>query len=348
MGVEIKEFGVTKDGTVIHSFTLSNANGMQAVVMEYGATLQTLLVPDADNVLRDVVLGFRNFETYETKNNGYMGTIIGRCGNRIGRGEFTLGEQRVILQKNDKGNTLHSGFDGYNRRFWRGEVTGENEVTFFLHSPDGDQGFPGNLDVTVTYRLTEENALTLSYRGTTDADTVVNMTNHSYFNLEGQESMSVLEHQVWMDADAFTPTDADLIPTGEIRPVEGTPMDFRKFHKIGERINAEYEPLKLAGGYDHNYVLNRKRDTPSAKMYSEESGILMEVYTDLPGVQFYTGNFIEQEGNEKNYRGHVVRNAACFETQFFPDAVHHDNFPSVVVKKGETFKTETTYLFKRI
>lgn len=349
MGVQAENFGITKDGRQVQSFILTNNNGMQAVVLEYGAILQKLLVPDRNGGLRDVVWGFEELEGYEFHDNGCLGAVIGRNANRIKGAEFSIGERRYSLEPNEKGNNLHGGAPGYHKRIWEGCLTGESEVTFLLESPDGDQGFPGKLHVLVTYRLTDENELILSYRAKCDQDTIVNLTNHSYFNLDGQSSDSVLDHSVWIDADAFTPTDETWVPTGEIRSVEGTPLDFRCFEKIGARIQADYEPLILANGYDHNFVLNHSTlSEPCAKMKSDESGILMEVFTSLPGVQFYTGNFLNPAEGEKGEHGYCAQSAACFETQFFPDAVHHPEFKSSVLPAGETYHAETIYRFMTI
>ena len=234
----------------------------------------------------------------------------------------------------------------YFTRMWKGIIADDNKVEFTLHSPDGDQGYPGNADIIVSYTLTDDQELQIAYEGKADRDTIFNLTNHSYFNLDGQESDSVLEQKVWLDADAFTPCDAGLIPTGEIRNVTGTPMDFRTVHTIGERIDADYEPLRLAGGYDHNYVLkNEGTYALCGKLISGKSGICMEVSTDLPGIQLYSANFLNQEKGGKGGRTLVRRSAICFESQYFPDACHHENFKSPIVKAGEVYRTKTGYKF---
>lgn len=344
MSIRVETYGVTANGEEVKQYLLENEKGMKAVVLNYGAILAELHVPDRDGVLRDVVWGYENLEGYETKHT-YFGATVGRNANRIAGGKLTIGGVDYQLEKNNGENNLHGGFAGYEHRMWKGTLLDHNKVEFSLESPDGDQGFPGNAWIRVSYLLTDENELRITYDGKADADTIFNLTNHSYFNMEGQESESVLEQLVFLDADAFTPTDAGLIPTGEIRSVEGTPMDFREFHAIGERIEADYEPLKLAGGYDHNFVLkNGGRYALCAKMKSEKSGICMEVYTDLPGIQLYTAQGLQEPGGKQ---GKIYGNcsAACFESQYFPDAVHHKAFLSPLVKAGETYRTSTGYKF---
>lgn len=345
MSIEVSDFGVTSDGEQVKQYTMVNRNGMKAVFLNYGAVITQLWVPDKDGVLTDVVWGYENLAGYE-KNGPGFGSAIGRNANRIGKAQVEIGGKVYHLLKNDGENNLHGGEPGYNRRMWKGMIVDDNKLEFSIQSPDGDQGFPGNVEVRISYILSDENELKISYEAKTDQDTVVNLTNHSYFNLEGQASDSVLEQQVWIDADAFTPTDDGLIPTGEIRSVEGTPMDFRVFHAIGERIDADYEPLRQAGGYDHNYVLkNEGHYALCCKLRSDKSGICMEVYTDLPGMQLYAGNFLDGETGGKNGRVYGKRSAVCFESQYFPDAVHHENFKSTILKAGEIYCTETAYRF---
>ena len=344
MSIQIEKYGITSDGQQVSRYLLTNKQGMKAVLLDYGAVITELHVPDGQGKLRDVVWGYDSIKDYERNVPGF-GATIGRNANRIAGAQVTIAGTAYALQKNDGENNLHGGAPGYNHRMWTGAVVGESAVAFSILSPDGDQGFPGNAEVQVTYTLTEDNELRISYEAKADQDTVMNLTNHSYFNLDGQESDSVLEQQLWMDADAFTPTDEGLIPTGEIRPVEGTPMDFRDFHAIGERIGAEYEPLQLAGGYDHNFVLNQDGTYRLVcKLKSEQSGILMEVYTDLPGMQVYSSNFLKGERG-KNEKIYGLHSAVCFETQYFPDAVHKEHFASPVLKAGEVYRTTTGYKF---
>lgn len=342
---EVTGFGTTKDGKEARLYTLENKKGLKAYVTDYGAALVRLYVPDREGNECDVVLGYDDVSGYE-KGTESLGATVGRNANRIGGASFELNGRVYELDKNDNGcNNLHSGMNFYNKRIWDVESRTENEVTFVLHSPDLDQGYPGALDMHVTYSLDEDNTVKIRYEAVPDEDTVINMTNHSYFNLNGHKSGSVLEHEAVIYSDSFTPTDSKLIPTGEIRSVEGTPMDFREKKALGKEIGADYEPLLTAGGYDHNWVLkNEGRFDKVAEVTSEESGIVMEVYTDLPGIQMYTGNFLtHEEGKDGAVYG--ARSALCLETQYYPDAVHHDNFPGPVCRKGEKYETCTAYRF---
>ena len=313
-------------------------------VSDFGATLVTLLVPDREGNLCDVVLGYDSPQEYQRGGTGF-GATIGRNGNRIAKGSFVLNGKTYQLDTNNNGNNLHSGLDYYHYRMWNVKEVAENSITFSLHSPDGDQGFPGIFDVDVTYTLTDDNEIKINYLGETDADTVVNMTNHSYFNLDGHASGDVLEHELWVDADAFTATDEELIPTGEIVPVEGTPMDFRVKKLVGKEIDATYEAIAFGGGYDHNWCLNNGgKFAKVAELSTALSGIKMEVYTDLPGVQIYAGNFLEAEPGKSGVV-YQRRQGICFETQFYPDAINHENFPSPICRKGEEYRTTTVYKF---
>lgn len=345
MSIQVKDFGVTSDGQQAKQYLLTNKNGMQAVLLNYGAVLAKLYVPDKNGNLQDVVWGYETLADYEV-NGPSLGSTIGRNANRIGGAEVTINGKTYALQKNDGDNNLHGGDPGYNRRMWKGIIADDNKVEFSILSPDGDQGFPGNAQVKVSYTLTEDNELRISYEAKADQDTIMNLTNHSYFNLDGQDSDSILEQQAWIDADAFTPLNDHMIPTGEIRPVEGTPMDFRTFHALGERIDADYEPLRLAGGYDHNYVLKTEGTySLCGKLKSGKTGILMEIYTDRPGMQIYTANFLIDEKGGKGGAVYQKRSAVCFETQYFADAVHHENFESSILKAGDVYRTVTGYKF---
>lgn len=344
MAIAIKEFGKTKNNEQVKLYEIKNKTGMAAQVSDFGAVLVSLLVPDKNGELRDVVWGYDTVAGYEN-NNVYLGATIGRNANRIGQAAFTMNGQVYQLEKNDGDNNLHGGFHGYHARMWKARQEGDATVVFHLESPDGDQGFPGNVSVDVSYTLTDDNTLSIQYHALPDADTILNMTNHSYFNLDGAESDSILEHQVWMDSDAFTPADSASIPTGNIISVEGTPMDFRTFRLIGSDIDADYEQLKYGKGYDHNWVLNNNgKMAVVAKMKSQNSGIILEVATDLPGMQLYTGNFLSGELG-KDRKKYVRRSAACFETQYFPDAVNHKEFTSPICKAGQEYKTTTNYRF---
>ena len=339
-----KEFGATKNGEKASCYVLKNSKGMEAVVSDFGASLLKLYVPDKDGKTQDVVLGYETLEDYENGGDS-LGATVGRVANRIGMAEFELNGKKYELTKNDNvKNTLHGGIDFYNKRMWDVKEEDDTHVVFALVSPDGDQGFPGEVKIEVSYTITEENELKIHYHAIPDQDTLLNMTNHSYFNLSGHASGTAWNAKVWIDADAFTETDAELIPTGTVVPVEGTPMDFRKEKVVEKEIGADYTPLKLAGGYDHNWVLNGKGFRKAAFAESEETGIKMEVYTDLPGIQFYSGNFL---AGSKGKEGAVYEKGygICFETQYFPDAIHKENFESPITKAGEVYDTTTVYKF---
>ena len=346
--LEKREFGTTKDGTMAYLYTIENQNGMKMTVTDFGAALVNLFVPDRDGNLRDVVLGYDDARTYEER-GAFFGAAVGRSANRIKGAAFEINGVSYQLEKNDNGeNNLHSGNDFYNKRFWKVVQEKEDSITFELYSPDKDQGYPGALTMRVTYELTADGTLHLEYEAVPDKDTIINMKNHSYFNLGGHDSGDVLNHKLTIDADYFTRADAQSIPTGELLEVAGTPMDFRSPHAIGERIDADYEATRLGGGYDHNWVLkNDGKFAKVAEAADEESGIGMEVWTDLPGMQVYTANFLENEPGKGGvlYQG---RSAVCFETQYFPDAIHHDHFAGPVCKAGETYRTVTEYRFDRL
>ncbi len=341
---KVTGFGRTKKGEEAHLYLLENKNGVKAYLTDYGAALVRLLVPDKNNELRDVVLGYDDTAGYE-QGDVFFGATVGRNANRVGGAHVEIAGKVYKLEKNDNDNNLHSGTHYYNKRLWHVVEQADDHVAFVLHSPDGDQGYPGAFDMHVTYTLDDSNELTIHYVAVPDQDTVINMTNHSYFNLNGHASGTVLGHKVTVNADSFTPADAYSIPTGEIRSVEGTPMDFRSGRVLGDDIDTDYEPLRFWSGYDHNWVLkNEGRFDKVAEVASEESGIGMEVYTDLPGVQIYTANFVDGEPG-KDGASYIKRSAVCLETQYFPDAVHHENFPQPLCRKGEKYDTRTAYRF---
>lgn len=340
-----RSFGKNSKGEAATLYTFENKNGVVMEVSDFGATLYSLLVPDKEGNLCDVVLGYDDPLGYEGPAGTFFGATVGRNANRICKGKYTLNGKEYQLDINNNGNNLHSGLDFYSFRIWNVKEMTENSITFSLHSPDGDQGYPGALDMNVTYTLTEDNAVQIDYYGVPDQDTIVNMTNHSYFNLNGHASGTVLDQEVWVDADSFTRADEASIPTGEIVPVEGTPMDFRVKKTVGRDIEESYEALVFGNGYDHNWCLNNNgKFAKVAEMSSELTGITMEVYTDLPGVQVYTGNFIFDETGKGGVT-YKRRQGLCFETQYYPDAINHDNFPSPVCKAGEVYQTRTTYKF---
>ena len=345
-----RNFGCTKEGNQASLYVIRNENGMEAAVTDLGATLVSLKVKNKEGSMADVVLGYENAAGYEA-GTCFFGTIVGRNANRIGGATFTLNDKKYELTANDGPNNLHSGMDFYRNRIWAAEYeTGVNQVSFTLESPDGDQGYPGNASIRVTYTLTDENEVKIHYEGTCDQDTIFNMTNHAYFNLAGHESGPALSQMVYIDSDAITAVDKVLIPTGEIRKVMGTPMDFSDFKPIGRDIEADYDQLKLGGGYDHNWILNHESGVFSlaAAAIDEESGRKMEVYTDLPGVQFYTGNFLDGQVPGKGGVKYVRRQGYCFETQYYPNAVNMPGFASPIVKKGEKYDTTTSYKFMTV
>jgi len=347
--VRQESFGVTKNGQEVSRYVLKNANGMEVSLLSYGAYLTGIVVPDANGVKENVLIGYRTLAEYE-QNGGYVGASVGRVANRIGGAKFTLNGVEYTLDKNDGENSLHGGFDGWSSRIWDAEIAGENAVAFSLESPDMDQGYPGTMQVKVTYTLTEDNALELRYDAVSDRDTIYNPTNHCYFNLTGKQgAVTVLDQYVRLNASAFTPVpDPASIPTGEIRSVEGTVMDFRTMKKIGKDIGSDYDQVVFGGGFDHNWMLDGEGMREFGVMYDAESGRRMTMYTDLPAVQMYTGNFLTGEATDE--RGNAVqrRSGVCFETQFPPDAVNKPNFPSPVLKAGEAFATTTIYKFDTV
>ena len=346
-------FGNIPDGTAIQLFTLQNAHGLKATISTLGGTLTSLLVPDRSGQFGDVVLGFDKLEGYTNdlylKENPYFGALIGRYGNRIATGKFTLNGQTYQLPINNAPNSLHGGTIGYNRRVWQatpGTSAAGPTLTLSYRSPDGEEGYPGALDVQVVYTLTNADALRLDYTATADKATVLNLTNHSYFNLNYGHDQDILGHVLTLNADRFTPVDNTLIPTGVLQAVAGTPMDFRQPHAIGERIRQV--PGAAPGGYDHNWVLADKMRTsmqPAATVYEPTSGRTMEVFTDQPGIQFYSGNFLKGNLKGKGGVAYGQHYGFCLETQHFPDSPNRPNFPSTVLKADETFHSSTEYRF---
>lgn len=345
MSVVKRDFGKTDDGQAISLFEVTNGNGAVMKVTDYGAILVSVLVPDKNGKLTDVVLGYDCGSDYQV-NAPHFGSTIGRNGNRIDQASFMLNGKKVQLTPNENENNLHSGPDGFEFMMWDAEVQRQS-VVFHHFSPDGEQGFPGNFDVKVTYTLTDENAVEIHYEGTSDQDTVANMTNHSYFNLAGHNTGVVYSQTMQIFASQYTPVvDSKSIPTGEIAPVAGTPMNFTVPKEIGKDIDADFEQLKLTGGFDHNYVLDKEDGefVLMAKAYCKETGIGMEAYTDCPAVQFYAGNFIE---NEKGKEGAVYdkRHGFCLESQYCPNAVNDTHFKQPFLKAGEKYDTKTVYKF---
>jgi aldose 1-epimerase len=345
-----KEFGKTQDGQVADIYTLVNQNGVEAQITNYGAALVSLKVPDRSGKFEDVVLGYPALGGYEN-DKAFFGGTIGRYGNRIAHGKFVLNGTTYKLATNDGPNHLHGGTRGFNKRLWTAKDTSGASgpsLTLTYLSKDGEEGYPGNLSVRVTYTLTDSNDLKIEYGATTDKETVVNLTNHSYFNLAGQGNGDILDHELMINADRFTPVDTTLIPTGELRKVSGTPFDFTHATAIGARINQEDEQLKFGKGYDHNWVLNRAKAGALelvARLSSPKSGRILEVWTTEPGLQFYSGNFLDGSVHGKEGKVYAHRSALCLETQHFPDSPNHADFPSTVLKPGQKFQSTTVYKF---
>jgi aldose 1-epimerase len=338
-------FGQTRDGVDVTAYTLTNANGIELQVLSYGGLITSLKVPDRAGALGDVVLGYDALEGYLIK-NPFFGALVGRCANRLARGRFTLHGTTYELATNNGANHLHGGTRGFDKVVWH--VTPSSDgVTLTRTSPDGEEGYPGNLTATVTYRLTSSNELVIDYRATTDKATPVNLTQHSYFNLAGEGCGDVLAHELAINADRYTPVDATQIPTGGYAPVEGTPFDFRKAVRIGDRIHDTHEQLKVGGGYDQNFVLNRTGSglQHAARVVEPSSGRTLDVATTQPGIQFYSGNRLD--GTITGKRGHVYgpRSGFCLETQHFPDSPNHPEFPSVILEPGHEYSETTTFTF---
>lgn len=339
-----QEFGKTSDGTPVELYTLSNKQGVEAKIMNYGGIVVSLRTPDRTGKSGDITLGFDTLEGY-LKPNPYFGAIVGRYGNRIAHGRFKLDGVEYKLAQNNGENALHGGIKGFDKQVWKVKDAGPQFVELGYLSRDGEEGYPGNLDVTVRYTLTDNNELRIDYSATTDKDTVLNLTNHTYFNLAGEGD--VLQHELKLYADRFTPVDKGLIPTGELRDVAGTPFDFRKPVAIGARINADDEQIRLGGGYDHNFVLNKSGDAlaPAAEVFEPHSGRVLVVLTTEPGVQFYTGNFLDGTIHGKGGQVYQRRSAFCLETQHFPDSPNHPEFPTTTLKPGARYHSTTVWKF---
>lgn len=336
---------LSNQGT-IKVFTLENSLGSKVTITNLGATITNFWTKDKDGKLRDIVLGYDPIDSYFENTDTYFGATVGRSANRLAKAQFTLNDKQYQIPQNEGANNLHSGPKGYQIRLWGvGQVNPETScLTLTLNSPDGDQGYPGNLAVSVIFELTDENELVITYKGISDQDTVFNLTNHSYFNLNGHDSGSIENHQMQVLADAFTPMiDSHSITSGEIRPVDQTPFDFRTSKTIGQDINEDYDQLVYAGGYDHNWVLNEpSMDKPFAIAQGNQSGIKLEAFTTLPGVQFYTGNFLNGNAG-KDGASYSKRNGFCLETQFFPNALNNDIFASPIIKANEEYISQTKY-----
>jgi aldose 1-epimerase len=340
-----RAFGKTRTGEPIDLYTLRSKSGLEVRVINYGATVQSIRCADSAGNIGDVVLGFDLLDGY-LGDHPYFGAIVGRYGNRIAKGRFTLDGKQYTLARNNGENHLHGGVAGFNRKTWSArEADGGIEFTYV--SKDGEEGYPGTLRTTVRYTVTDANELRIDYTATTDKKTVLNLTNHSYFNLAGEGSGDILGHQITINADRFTPVDEGLIPTGELKPVAGTPFDFRQAHEIGERINANDEQIRYGKGYDHNFVLNGAMSSlhPAARVTERRSGRVLEVLTTQPGVQFYTGNFLDGTVRGKGGKSYQHRTGFCLETQHFPDSPNKPAFPTTALSPGETMRSTTVYRF---
>jgi len=351
-GVTKESFGKLPDGTPVDLYTLRNASGLEARIMTYGGIIVSLKTPDRSGKLADIVLGFDSLSGY-LKDSPYFGAIIGRYENRIARGRFTLDGKTYQLPINNAPNSLHGGTRGFDKVVWDATTSSDDFglVRLALNhvSPDGDQGYPGTVRVQVTYTLTDSNALAVTYRATTDKATPINLSQHSYFNLTGDAQRDILGHVLTLNADRYTPVDTTLIPTGEIASVAGTPFDFRSATAIGARIDASDEQIRRGRGYDHNFVLTRTDSVlvPAAHVLEPTSGRTMDVYTEQPGVQFYTGNFLDGTIHGKSGRVYGRRFAFCLETQHYPDSPNKPQFPSTILRPGETFSSGTVFVFGR-
>jgi aldose 1-epimerase len=346
-GVTREAFGKTGDGTPVEVFTLTNKAGLEIKAISFGAIITSIRVPDRTGALADVALGFDTLDGY-LKEHPFFGTVVGRYGNRIGGASFTLDGRTYTLAANNGPNHLHGGVRGFDKYVWTPEVLkGVTGVAFTRTSPDGEEGYPGIVQVRVSYVLHDANELSIEYRATTDKATPINLTQHTYFNLAGHNAGSIVDHELMLAADRYTPVDSTLIPTGEIAPVAGTPLDFRQPTRIGARIDDPHQQIMFGLGYDHNWVINRKGDglQLAARVYEPKSGRTLEVRTTEPGVQFYTGNFLD--GTVKGKGGAVYnrRNGFCLETQHYPDSPNKPAFPSSIVRPGQTYQSQTVWRF---
>ncbi|RPI05657.1 MAG: galactose mutarotase [Ignavibacteriae bacterium] len=341
-------FGKLPDGREVVQYTLRNNSGSVVKIINYGAVVTSLVVPDRDGKFQDVVLGYNSLRDYENCTT-YFGCIAGRYGNRIGKGKFTLDGKEVQLTINDGENHLHGGKVGFNKVLWDAQFVKDSagpSLALTYVSPDGEEGYPGKVTLVVTYSLTDKNEFRITYKGTTDKTTILNPTHHSYFNLSGIFTNTILNHELMINADAITPVDRGLIPTGKMLDVSNTPMDFRSFTAVGKRINEPFEQIRFGKGYDHNWVLNgyNGKIQKAAELYEPQSGRLMTVYTDQPGLQFYSGNFLN--GNDKGKGvAYQWRTGLCLEAQCFPDSPNKPDFPSVTLKPGEVYHQTTIYQF---
>lgn len=348
--IEVVEFGKTHEGETANLYTLKNSKGSVVKITNFGGIVVSLEVPDKNGNLRDVVLGYKEFDGY-LENKNYFGCIIGRFGNRIANGKFEIDGTQYTLATNNGPNHLHGGIKGFNKVVWDAKPVSTNEgpgLELYYVSKDGEEGYPGNLNVKTTYIFTEKDELKIIYRATTDKSTVVNLTHHSYFNLTGEGHDTILDHEIMINAAKFTPADENSVPTGELRDVIDTPFDFTGPHKISERINDDNEQLKFANGYDQNWVLNKAKPGQlsfAARVYEKTSSRIMDVYTSEPGMQFYTGNFLDGSDTGKSGKSYKQRSGLCLEPQHYPDSPNKPEFPPVILKPGQVYKNTIIYQF---
>jgi len=350
--IDPKQFESVTEGNATKLYVLTNKNGLEATFTNYGQRLVSLMVPDKNGLFEDVVLGFSSLGPYKTPKGNYLGATIGRYGNRIANGAFSIAGETYKLATNNGKNHLHGGVKGFNNVVWNANQINTNEIEFTRISPDMEEGYPGNLNVRVHYTLTDDNELQINYYATTDKPTIVNLTHHSFFNLAGEGNGEVNQHLLLINADFYTPVDQNLIPTGAISKVKGTPFDFTSMKPIGQDLETENQQLQYANGYDQNYVLNK---TPmnkqglvlAAKVIEPNSGRIMEVYTNEPGIQFYESNFLDGSIVGKSGKAYIFRGAFCLETQHFPDSPNQANFPSTLLNPHETYKSTCIYTFKK-
>ncbi|ADL51007.1 aldose epimerase family protein [Clostridium cellulovorans] len=349
MSITKELFGKTHNGEDAYIFTVKNSNGITAKLTNFGAILVALNTPDSNGNFADIVLGYDDFEGY-LENPQNLGATIGRTGNRIKDAEFYINDIKYTLAKNDGENSLHGGLNNYKKVLWNSEIIETPDydaVEFTYLSKDGEEGYPGNLNVKVTYSLTKDNSLKIDTEAVADKDTVVNIVNHSYFNLGGHDSGSIFNHKLQINADTFTPIAPDIIPTGELKKVEGTPMDFRTLSQISKMIDYNFEQIAFVNGYDHNWVLNTNGDISllATKVLDEKTGRLMDIFTTKPGIQFYSGNFLDGAEKGKNGVAYQKGDGLCLETQYFPNAINCPSFPSPILKANEKYTHTTIYKF---
>ncbi len=347
--IDLNDFEGIVEGDSVRAFTLVNPNGIKAVFTNYGQRLIALYTPDKNGEMADVVLGFPTLDHYINSKEKYFGAIIGRYGNRIAHGTFTIGDTTYTLVKNNGENHLHGGTKGFESKVWQTEQIGDSTLIFSRTSPHMEEGYPGNLNVKVKYTLSSENALKIQYKAGTDQSTVVNLTHHSYFNLKGEGNGDINDHILYINAGQFTPVNEDLIPKGTFESVASSPMDFTTAKKIGRDLEEDYEQLQFGRGYDHNYILNHPNEPEgvllAAKVWEPVSGRKMEVYTDEPGMQFYGGNFMDGTTTGKSGKAYLKRGAFCLETQHFPNSPNEPNFPSTLLNPGEVYTSTCIYKF---